>query len=149
MSKATEKVREKVTEELVGMFGDMGMNPTVIKIYLSVFFAEGPVGLSEISKDTGYSLSTISNTMEIIERMFDVRSFKKPKSKKIYYECHYDIYEIIRKRLLMVQNGFFENSIRMLAESQRELDGDQSPEAAEYRKTISKQIGRASCRERV
>ncbi|MFH1055687.1 MAG: hypothetical protein V1744_06300 [Candidatus Altiarchaeota archaeon] len=99
MSDKYAKVEEEFAEKIVKLFERQGFNPTVMKIYITLFMSTKPLGLKEISEGTGYSMSTVCNTMDIVERTMDVRNFKKPGSKRVYYECLHDLMLVHHKRM--------------------------------------------------
>ena len=128
MSEIIGEVRQDIEEQYTKFFEDFGMSPTLIKIYMSLFFSKEPLGLSEISQDTGYSNSTICQTVDMLVRYTDIRKFKKPGSKKIYYECTHDIKKAVRKKM-GGQREMIQTLIRVLKESEEKLDDSKDDDA--------------------
>lgn len=120
MSEIIQEVKGDITDVYSQIFEDLGINPTMIQVYMEVFFAEEPIGLQEIAKGTGYSMSTICKTMDFLERMTDIRKFKKPGSKKIYYECMHDIKKAMRKKV-GEQRQIIKQLLSVLAQSEAKL----------------------------
>lgn len=70
---------------------------------IGILFAEpDEISLEELSKRTGYSLSSISTEVKITERMGLVKRIKKPGSRKVYFSVERDfmktVLELIKKK---------------------------------------------------
>ncbi|MFH0862053.1 MAG: hypothetical protein V1875_03390 [Candidatus Altiarchaeota archaeon] len=127
----------ELVEKVVKLFERQGFNPTVMRIYISLFLSNEPLGMQEISKKTGYSISTVCNTLEIIERTMDVRKFKKPGSKKIYFECVHDLVLAHRKKMESARREA-QSMIQILAEAENLLKEDKSTDATAKRENIKR-----------
>ncbi|MFC2154837.1 hypothetical protein ACFLRC_05095 [Candidatus Altiarchaeota archaeon] len=68
----------------------VGKNPLLAEIYFTIFFSRKPLCIKEIAEATGYSIATISQTIDLVAQFTDVKRFKKPGSKKLYFECEHD-----------------------------------------------------------
>jgi DNA-binding transcriptional regulator GbsR (MarR family) len=137
MTKGFNETEEEMIEKVVKLFEMQGFNPTVMRIYISIFLSTKPIGMQEISKKTGYSISTVCNTLEIIERTMDIRKFKKPGSKKIYYECIHDLVLAHRKKMESARQEA-KAMIQILTEAEDLLKEDKSPEAIIKRANINR-----------
>ncbi len=98
MSEITDEVEEEFTAEVMKALNMFGMQETPMKIYMALFFADEALGLSEISENTRYSISTVSNNLPLLESLLDINRFSKPGSKKIYWECQHDVGQIQKKK---------------------------------------------------
>jgi len=137
MSSLVDSVKKEVEEGYIKFMDYFGMKPTFMQLYLAVFFAGKPIGLREIAKETGYSISTVSNSMEVIERLTDVRSFKEPGSKKRFYECQHDIMLIQRKKLQEAHNSMIP-LIELFKKAEETLINENDPETVKIRGHIRK-----------
>ena len=133
-----DEVEERVTREYMDMCSEFDINPTLAKIYMSLFFAEKPIGLDELVEKTGYGKSTICKSMGLIEHLMDVGRFKKPGSKKIYFECHHDTNEILHKIMVAVKEREVRVMIKLLKESEEKLKKEDTEKAKTYTEYISK-----------
>ncbi|MFH1835296.1 MAG: hypothetical protein ABH851_03805 [Methanobacteriota archaeon] len=93
------ELKEEIIEDFMRGWTLSGCNPTILRIYFTLFLSDNPMGLSEISKETGYSKSTVCTSMEVVERLFDIHKFKRPGSKKIFWKCTYDPEKMFKKQL--------------------------------------------------
>ena len=137
MSSTTDEIMRELTDTLVEAFAGSGMNPTISRIYMGLFLAKKPQGLKEISEKTGYSVSTILGKMEVLDRFTDIRKFKQPGSKKIYYKCDHDIPSIMVKK---IRNGkrLTQLMIDELKEAEEKLAKQKTPEAEDMMKKLVK-----------
>ncbi|MFC2162038.1 GbsR/MarR family transcriptional regulator [Candidatus Altiarchaeota archaeon] len=120
MQETIREVKGDITEHYTKLFEEFGMNPTMIKVYMSLFFSKEPLGLQELADDTGYSVSTICQTADLLEKYVDVRKFKNPGSKKSYYECQHDIKTAMRKKFGGMRE-MMQDLVRVLKESEEKL----------------------------
>jgi DNA-binding transcriptional regulator GbsR (MarR family) len=137
MSKILEELEKELTEKYVRLSEFYGIEPTIMRVYLTLFLSTKPLGLKEISEKTGYSVSTICNAMEIVERIMDVRSFKKPGSKRIYYECQHDIFLVQQKKLHEAHKQMH-SMIEVLTESEKRLEGETELDAIRVKGYLSR-----------
>lgn len=145
MSVAVDEVKEEVTDACMKVMENFGFNPTLMRIYFTIFFAPEELGLKEICEDTGYSVSMISSQMSILERLSDIRKFKKPGSKRIYYECQHDVKIVMKKKMTESMN-IIANVTRVLKESDEKLARDKDPESERirgYLNDMRKEYGKA------
>ena len=137
MSKTTEEVKRDVTGGAVEILSSFGMSPTVTQLYLELFFSGEPLGLKELSGRTGYSVSTVCTSMDLLESMLDVRKFTKPGSKKVYYICEHDTKPVFHKKWMMSHKALH-SIIEKLGAAEARLRDDRSPEAKSMRAYVAK-----------
>ena len=82
-------------EEFIRLLYDInkskGFNELTSKIISILYVEPGEISLDELAKRTGYSLSAVSTTMNMLSNSILIRRFKKPKSKKIYFYMDKDV----------------------------------------------------------
>jgi len=115
-----EKTKKELKSSLTRIGSALGINPTMFDIYMELFLSTRPLGLKEISDATGYSISTVCNNMEAIENLLDVRKFRRPGSKKEYYECQNDLTMIYRKKIIRARE-ILPQIIQALREAEHEI----------------------------
>ena len=129
--KITE-IRKEVADTYLKNHEELGSYNTLINIYYSLFFCPRPLGLDDISKLTGYSKSTVCTAMDLVERLMDVRKFKRPGSKKVYYECTHDTFLIHQKRMQEMRKQI-PQLVDVLRSSEDRLKDETAPEAVQIR----------------
>ncbi len=141
MSEITGEVKAEITNGYINLCESFGINSTVGRIYTTLLLADRPFGLDDISKETGYSISTISKSMDISERIFDIHRFRNPGSKKVYFECEHSAMTSVRKAFLEVLVRNMEDIERIARKCEIKLDRDDSKEAQSYLRIIRKLRG--------
>lgn len=137
MSDITRRVEKDITGEVIRATNLFGIDETPLKIYMALFFADEPSGLSEISEKTGYSISTVSNNMPLLERLCDVRRFSKPGSKKIYWECFHDV-DVIQKKKMREAMRTVQNISNAVDRAFEALGNDDSEKARRIESHLGK-----------
>ncbi|MCX6694972.1 MAG: hypothetical protein NTU61_01585 [Candidatus Altiarchaeota archaeon] len=128
MSKITQEVEREITEDFIEIYERLGVNPVLVRTYMKLFFSTEPLGLKELSEKTGYSISSVCATLDLMEKMMDVKKFKKPGSKKVYYECEHKTTSIMGKKIVQADNQI-QMLITILKKAESKLDSDKSPES--------------------
>jgi len=129
-----EEISRRISEEYAKMCDSFGINPIIGQIYGTILLSDRPLGLDDIAMRTGYSISTVCKGIEIVERIFDVKRFKRPGSKKVYFVCEYSPFKGMRKVFLDTLGENTRNLISTLEECKRELkeSGINDKEARHY-----------------
>ena len=135
MSNVVEEVERDITERYMKLSEFIGIDPTMVKVYMAIFFSTKPLGLKDISDKTGYSISTISNSMNAVERMADVRRFKTPGSKKVYFECLHD-FQLIQRKKMQESQKLIRPIITEFKMAEEKLAKEKDPEAIRVRENI-------------
>jgi DNA-binding transcriptional regulator GbsR (MarR family) len=131
------QIENEITESMMRLYEGFGLSPTLVRIYMTVFFSTEPIGLNEIAAKTGYSISTICKSMDLIERFMDIRSFKKPGSKKIFWECQHDLILVHRKKMQIGRIGA-QSMDNLLANFEEKLPADSDSPTHQTRAFIVK-----------
>lgn len=77
--------------ELTMPFGKMqGQSELNIRLITILFLNKEAICINELSRKTGYSLSSISTAMKTLETLRKVVRVKKPGDKKVYYTANRD-----------------------------------------------------------
>ncbi len=137
MSNNINKVKTDITEAYGDILSSMGIDPVISETYFTLFFSDEPMGLDELSTETGYSKSSICNFMKVLEKGFDIEKFKKPGSKKVYYRCQHDLMEYLQ-RILMFKIISTRKMIDVIKGSESELAGNSNPDNDKCLKKIKK-----------
>ncbi len=138
MSKITDDVKAEITNGYMSLCESFGINPTVGRIYTVIFFSDKALGLDEIAAETGYSVSTISKSMNISENIFDIRRFRNPGSKKVYFECEHSAIAAIRKAFFEVLGKNIEDMARIIDGCEIKLREDESEKSRAYLRNVQK-----------
>ena len=80
-----------------------GFDDLTAKIFAILYLEPEDIAMDDLSKQTGYSLASISNKVKLLESINLLKKIKKPKSKKIYLYIDKDYLEILKDHLLKMQ----------------------------------------------
>jgi len=99
-------LEKEITEFGVKMFESFGLDTLTAKLVTVLYFSPKEVSMEELSKKTGYSLSSVSNKMRVLENVF-VERIKKPGTKKVYYYMEKNLIKINQRKI----KAAYENTI--------------------------------------
>jgi DNA-binding transcriptional regulator GbsR (MarR family) len=85
-----QQLEKHFMEHSFGMAKAMGLPDLHAKLAGILFLSIEPICLDELAKKSGYSLSGVSTAMNFLENIGRVKKFRKPGSRKIYYETEHD-----------------------------------------------------------
>ncbi len=91
------KIRSEIIDELAKVSEKWGLSGVFGRIHGVLIFSNKPLGLDEISKGSGYSVSSISQSIRLLENIGNVKRTKMPGSRKILFEAERDLSENIKK----------------------------------------------------
>ncbi len=91
------KIRSEIIDDLAKVSEKWGLAGIFGRIHGVLIFSNTPMGLDEISKRSGYSKSSISQSIKLLENIGNVKRTKVPGSKKILFEAERDISLNIKK----------------------------------------------------
>ncbi|MEA1925401.1 MAG: hypothetical protein U9M95_05975 [Candidatus Altiarchaeota archaeon] len=94
---------EAIEEEFAGFFKLLaktyGMGDLQATVLSVIYLEPKEVAMEEISKKTGYSLASISNTMKMLEGAGIVRRIKKPGTKKVFFYMEKDLIKLNLRKI--------------------------------------------------
>ena len=81
--------------------GSIGYSPLHGKIIGVLLVKQRSMSLQEIAKETGYSSSMISLSLDLLELLGVIKKVKKAADRKLYIELSGDLLECLRKAFVM------------------------------------------------
>jgi len=91
------KIRSEIIDELAKVSEKWGLAGIFGRIHGVLIFSNKPMGLDEISKRSGYSKSSVSQSIKLLENIGNVKRTKVSGTKKILFEAERDISLNIKK----------------------------------------------------
>lgn len=128
MPEIVNEVEQDLVNAYKNILGEFGAHSIFAELYFKIFFNAEPVGINELAEETGYSISTVSNTMKALEKMLDIEKLKKPGSKRVYFKCKYNMMEV-SERTIKSKVDFMEVIIQTLATAEEKLKISVDPAA--------------------
>jgi DNA-binding transcriptional regulator GbsR (MarR family) len=116
------------------MVNMMGHSDAAGALIGSLFLADGPLSMDELVELTGYSKSTVSTNMTLLENQGIVRRIRKPGDKRNYYVATASVDETFKAENEKIRQ-IMQIHIAAIDEAQRILeDAKESAEAERLRR---------------
>ncbi len=110
---------EKVYEIFSNLVSTLGYSRAHASI-LTTLFAHRELSLGEIAKNTKYSLSSISLSLDLLEFLGLIKRFRKDKSKKVYVKLEGDLLLALKELILMKINRGVNSALEELKREKKE-----------------------------
>jgi len=81
------------------------------RILAALLVSKKSLSLDQISKKIGYSISSISLSLDFLEIMNVIKRIKKPNDKKLYVQIQGDLLDCLRKIVLFKTKKNVENTL--------------------------------------
>ncbi len=94
-------IEEKIYDTFSELAKSMGFSPIHGSIIGSLIVGGGSLSLQDIAKKTGYSISMISLSTDLLELLGIVRKVKRARDRKMYIELEGDLLESLKKIFIM------------------------------------------------
>ncbi len=144
----SNEIRE-IERKIYGTFSElaksMGFSPIHGNIIGSLIIGGGSLPLQGIAKRTGYSVSMISLSMDLLEILGIVKKVKKPRDRKLYIQLNGNLLESLKKIFLMRVKKGIADSLREFEESKqklKKLEGERKNEVLKAIETLEREIRR-------
>ncbi len=98
---AESEVNKKIFTTFAGVASSLGFSEVHGMIIGTVLVAGKPISLQEIAKRSGYSLSSISISIDLLELVGIVRKIKNQGDRKIYVKLEGDLLESLKKAFML------------------------------------------------
>ncbi len=118
-----EALEKEILESFAGIAETIGYSPLHGKIIGILLFNEKPISLSHLAKETGYSPSMISLSLDFLEVMGVVKKIKKPGDRKLYVQMEGDLLDILRRAIVMKAKRGITNTLKEFEEYKHHADG--------------------------
>lgn len=122
MTTKLTQLKQDFTEGLSQISRFWGFPKGMGAIFAVLYLSPLPLSLDEIVQQTGLTKGAISTEVRTLARMGLVHRSSKLADRKDYYEAESDFYKSIRSILKERQNSEFDNAIRSVQETLRELE---------------------------
>ncbi len=119
-----------------------GMDPLMSEIFARIYISPEPISMEELTRKTGYSLSSISNKLKMLLLTGIVNRVKKPGTKRLYLYIEKDMSKLIKDQMMKKEQVFASILLTELPEiiKKHESDPSSDPEKLEIIKDYLHQI---------
>ncbi|MDI6826161.1 MAG: hypothetical protein QMD36_03135 [Candidatus Aenigmarchaeota archaeon] len=133
-----EEIKEKIYSIFANIANSLGYSEVYGRIIACLLIHEGPVALNDIAKETGYSSSMVSLSVDFLENIGMVKRVKKPADKKLYLQSSGSLLDGLKKAVLMKIEKNVSDSLQKYELYKRELKKIRSMESERLLKAIEK-----------
>lgn len=108
MSQELDNLDKQVMRNFAQFMRPYGMKDSHARIMGLIYVEPDELTMEKITEKTGYSLATVSNSMQILKRTGMVEKRKKPGSKKKYFYMEKDIIKLDQKKIESFQQNYIQ-----------------------------------------
>ena len=133
----TEKQLERqILDNFAAVAETIGYSPLHGKIIGVLLIKDKPISLNELAKETGYSASMISLSLDFLEVMEVVKKVKKTGDRKLYVKLNGDLLNILKKAIVTRVKKTLSESLVEFGEDRSRLDDLNPEERKRIKKTL-------------
>ncbi|MBI4181700.1 MAG: hypothetical protein HY520_01915 [Candidatus Aenigmarchaeota archaeon] len=130
-------VEKKIFSTFAEVAAAIGYSPLHGQI-IGVLLVRGKaLSLQELTKETGYSPSMLSLSLDLLEVLGVVKKVKKTADRKLYVELHGDLLEALKNAVVVRLSKSVASSLQEFAEGKQALRGQRGQEAQQVLQTIN------------
>jgi DNA-binding transcriptional regulator GbsR (MarR family) len=141
MEENRDLTEKEVKNQILGTFAmvaeSIGYSPLHGKIIGVLLVKDRPMSLSEIARETGYSSSMISLSLDFLEVLEVVKKIKKSGDRKLYVELSGDLLSILKKAIVIRVKKSINESLQDFNESRDQFEKLEEEERERVEKTIN------------
>jgi len=131
-----EEVKNKVLSTFGEVASSIGYSPLHGKIIAILLVKSKPVSLQEVAKETGYSTSMISLSLDLLEVLGVIKRVKKTADRKLYIELSGDLIEILKNAIVMKVDKSIKNTVSEFEAARQHIKDLPEPDRREAENTI-------------
>ncbi|HLD57031.1 MAG TPA: hypothetical protein VJA47_01920, partial [archaeon] len=124
-------IQNKIYSTFGEVASSIGYSPLHGKIIGVLLVKNKPISLQELAKETGYSPSMLSLSLDLLEVLGVIRKIKKEADRKLYVSLAGDLLEALKRAIIIKLEKSIQNSLGEFEESKKELAKLSSKEKAE------------------
>ncbi len=129
-------IQNKIYSTFASVASSIGYSPLHGKIIGVLLVKNRPISLQDLARETGYSASMLSLSLDFLEVLGVIKKVKKEADRKLYVSLAGDLLECLKRAITIKIDKSIESSISEFEESKKELAKLSSKEKAEVLKTL-------------
>ena len=132
---------KSIQERIYSTFGEVarsiGYSPIHGKIIAALTVNGGEMSLQEMARETGYSISMISLSLDLLEMMGVIRKSRKPGDRNLYISLQGDLLETLKNAVVMRIRKSIDATLNDFKNSKSEIDASPPEEREMIKRSIS------------
>jgi DNA-binding transcriptional regulator GbsR (MarR family) len=130
------EIKEKIYSTFANIANSLGYSEVYGRIIACLLINGGAVSLNDISKETGYSSSMVSLSVDFLETIGMIKRVKKPGDKKLYLQSTGTLLDGLKKVILMRIEKNVSNSLQQFDEYRKEIKKLRNKESEKLLKAV-------------
>jgi len=114
-------IKNKIFSTFADLASSLGYSPVHGKIIGALLVAGEPLSLQELAKETGYSSSMVSLSLDLLEVLGVVKKVKKTADRKLYVELSGDLVASLKNAMVMRIKKSIEDSLTEFSYNREQL----------------------------
>ncbi|NIO23104.1 MAG: hypothetical protein GTN38_03710 [Candidatus Aenigmarchaeota archaeon] len=139
----------EIEKKIFNTFGEVaksiGFSPIHGNIIAALMVKGESLSLQDLARKTGYSVSMVSLSLDLLEILGIIKKIKKPTDRKLYIELGGDLLESLKRILLMRINKNISDSLLEFEQSKKrmeKLQGENKRDVLKAINTLESEINR-------
>lgn len=140
-----QDIEKRIFATFAEVASSIGYSPLHGQIIGVLLVKDRPLSLQEVAKETGYSASMISLSIDLLEVLGIVKKIKKIGDRKLYLELSGDLLEALKNAILVKLQKSISGSLAEFEDGKKklgELPGEESKRVLKTIDTLEKEIKR-------
>ena len=133
-----DSIKEKIYSTFANIASSLGYSEVHGRIIACLLIHKGPSSLSEVAKETGYSTSMVSLSVDFLETVGMVKRVKKPGDRKLYLESNGSLLDGLRRAIIVRVEKNISTSLQEFDEYKKEIKKLKGKESKGSLKAIEK-----------
>jgi len=140
---------KKIKERIYSIFADLanclGYSDVYGRVIACLLIHNNPVSLSEVARETNYSPSMVSLSIDFLESIGMVKKVKKPGDRKLYLQATGNLLDAVKKIIIDKVEKKVNETLEEFSECRKELKklkGEESKRLLKAINVLEKEIRR-------
>ncbi len=133
-----DKIKEKIYSTFANTANSLGYSEIHGRIIACLLIHDDPISLTEIARETGYSSSMISLSVDFLETVGMVKRVKKPGDRKLYLKSNGSLLDGLRKALLVRIEKNISGSLQEFDDYKKEIKNSKAKNSERLINAIEK-----------
>ena len=130
------EIQKKIYSTFASVASSIGYSPLHGKIIGVLLVKNRPISLQELGKETGYSISMLSLSLDFLEVLGVIKKVKKEADRKLYVSLGGDLLECLKRAITIKIERSIGSSLAEFEESKKELAKLEGKEKIEVERTL-------------
>ncbi|MBU0898557.1 MAG: hypothetical protein KKB03_04630 [Nanoarchaeota archaeon] len=117
----SKEIEERIYSTFSEVASSIGYSPLHGKIIGVLLVKSEPTSLQDLAKETGYSASMISLSIDFLEVLGVVKKVKKTGDRKLYLSLHGDLLEALKTAIVLRTSKSIKTSLTGFEEAKKDL----------------------------